>query len=161
MRFSGRNLRKAIVCSVVSLCVLPTLSSANTFNGFEGIWRGSGFLVTNEGERLKIKCKLVTTINNSGSRVSNLMNCVSTRKAMLVETKLRASDNKLEGRWKGAGNSGDITGVAQAGAIRLQYHGSTVPTTLLVSLENCFQTLKLAGELAGITELFVELKKRC
>lgn len=164
----GKNAVTRLLLSSLSLCLcLATFTgwtsspafaqpAGHVFAGLDGSWSGRGSVRFSDGKSEKIACRAYYNPKGAGTELGLAIRCASVSYKIEIRARLQNENGRLTGRWEERtfNASGEVTGQASRGNIKMDIAGGGLTGSMSVSTEGSRQAVSISTEgssLKGVT----------
>lgn len=148
------------VTGIVLLAVWGSAEAASAFAGLGGSWSGSGHIKLENGQREAIRCSANYVPRSGGNAMGLSLRCASASGRVELRASLEARGTRVSGTWeeRSYGVSGDVTGVASGGNLRLVFGGS-LSGAMLVTTSGNSQSISVRTDTTALQGVNVSLRR--
>ena len=135
------------------------LAQGGTFSGLAGSWSGSGQVRLETG-REAIRCAASYVQRGGGKALGLSLRCASPSGRVELRASLAARGSRVSGTWeeRSYGVSGDVSGVANGGNLRLVFRGS-LSGAMLVTTSGNSQSISVRTDTTALQGVNVSLRR--
>jgi len=137
-----------------------TAQAASAFTGLGGSWSGSGHIKLDSGQREAIRCSANYVTRSGGNAMGLSLRCASASGRVDLRANLEARGSRVTGTWeeRSYGVSGDVSGVANGGNLRLVFGGS-LSGAMLVTTSGNSQSISVRTDTTALQGVNVSLRR--
>lgn len=148
------------VLGAVLLAVSGSAQAASAFAGLGGSWSGSGHIKLENGQREAIRCSANYVPRSGGNAMGLSLRCASASGRVELRASLEARGSRVSGTWeeRSYGVSGDVSGVASGGNLRLVFGGS-LSGAMLVTTSGNSQSISVRTDTTALQGVNVSLRR--
>jgi hypothetical protein len=134
--------------------------AAGPFDGFEGVWTGSGTVTYASGTKESLSCR-VQYLQPGPTRLTQALRCASDSYNFQINASFDSVNGQLSGKWKELVNSiaGDVSGTVSSGRISGTLQGPTFVAQLRVVTTGDRQTVNIDATIEDIRAVAIEVRK--
>jgi hypothetical protein len=150
----------AAVLATVLLAVWGSAQAASAFAGLGGSWSGSGHIRLENGQREAIRCSANYVSRSGGNALGLSLRCASASGRVELRASLEARGGRVAGTWeeRSYGVSGEVSGVANGGNLRLVFGGS-LSGAMLVTTNGNSQSISVRTDTSALQGVNVSLRR--
>jgi hypothetical protein len=147
------------VLGSVLLAASGTAQAASAFSGLGGTWSGSGHIRLENGQREAIRCS-ANYVPRGGNGLGLALRCASPSGRVELRASLEARGGRVSGTWeeRSYGVSGNVSGVAAGGSLRLVFSGS-LSGAMLVTTSGNSQSISVRTDASALQGVNVSLRR--
>ncbi len=148
------------VLGTVLLAASGSAQAASAFAGLGGSWSGSGHIKLENGQREAIRCSANYVPRSGGNAMGLSLRCASASGRVELRASLEARGSRVSGTWeeRSYGVSGDVSGVASGGNLRLVFGGS-LSGAMLVTTSGNSQSISVRTDTTALQGVNVSLRR--
>jgi hypothetical protein len=148
------------VLGTVLLAASGSAQAASAFAGLGGSWSGSGHIKLENGQREAIRCSANYVPRSGGNAMGLSLRCASASGRVELRANLEARGTRVSGTWeeRSYGVSGDVSGIADGGNLRLRFGGS-LSGAMLVTTSGNSQSISVRTDTTALQGVNVSLRR--
>jgi hypothetical protein len=148
------------VLGIALLGAWGSAQAASAFTGLGGSWSGTGHIKLENGQREAIRCSANYVTRSGGNAMGLSLRCASASGRVELRASLEARGTRVTGTWeeRSYGVSGDISGVANGGNLRLTFGGS-LSGAMLVTTNGNSQSISVRTDTSALQGVNVSLRR--
>jgi hypothetical protein len=125
-------------------------AQSGVFASFAGSWSGSGQIRLEKGQREGIRCSAHYVPRSGGTGLGLSLRCASASGRVELRATLSASGGRVSGSWeeRSYNLSGQISGTASGGNLRLSFSGGGVSGSMTVTTTGGSQSISMRTDSA-------------
>ncbi len=158
-------LAASLAASTISTAVvseaLAQPASPNTFAELDGSWSGRGNVRFSDGKSERITCRAYYNPKSAGAELGLAIRCASVSYKIEIRASLLNENGRLTGRWEERtfNASGEVSGKASAGKIRMNIAGGGLTASMSVSTEGSRQAVSISTEGSNLKGVTINLSR--
>lgn len=135
--------------------------AASAFVWLSGWWTGSGHMRLENGAREAVGCRASYAPRRGGTALGLSLRCASASGRIELRARLTSRGRRVSGTWeeRSYGLSGNVSGTASDGRLRLRFDGS-LSGTLLVTASGRSQSISVRTDASALRAVSVRLRRR-
>jgi len=136
-------------------------SSSSPFEGFAGIWSGSGTIALSNGRTERLRCEAAYTVASAGSSLRQNLNCRSDSYVFELRTEVDYEGGRISGRWSETSRNlvGRISGQVRNRQIEAIAEGSGFSAVIEMSTSGRRQSVGIRSQGTELSRIAVELTR--
>lgn len=165
MQKSTYRRRAAAIAALVTTATLVVARPACALEGFArfaGDWRGTGFIMMEDGTREAIRCKAGYAVRPDGEALNIDMNCASDSYRVHILTQVIADGPEFSGSWQETTRQaqGTVTGrISVSGDLAANLHAMGVDIQLAAHTNGRQQAIKLRAQGTDVHNVTIDLHR--
>jgi hypothetical protein len=154
-----RPVAGAVLGSVL-LAASGSAETASAFTALGGAWSGSGQIRLEGGQREAIRCSANYAPRSGGTALGLSLRCASASGRIELRANLQSRGNRISGSWeeRSYNVSGDVSGIAASGNLRLLFSGS-LSGAMLVTTSGNSQSISVRTDASALQGVNVSLRR--
>jgi hypothetical protein len=148
------------VLGTMMLAAWGSAEAASAFGGLGGSWSGTGHIKLENGQREAVRCSANYVSRSGGNALGLSLRCASASGRVDLRASLEARGSRVTGTWeeRSYGVSGDVSGVANGGNLRLVFGGS-LSGAMLVTTSGNSQSISVRTDTSALQGVNVSLRR--
>ena len=132
--------------------------AASPFTGLSGSWSGGGHITLDNGKSEAIRCS--ASYAPRGAAMALSLRCASPSNRIELRASLVSNGGRLSGTWeeRSYNASGNVSGVATGGSLRLSISGS-LSGSMLVTTNGGSQSISVRADGSGFRGVNISLRR--
>jgi len=161
-RRHGSSKPIAVFASLVIAHLIFTTAAVamGPFNGYSGVWGGSGVVTYASGTNERLRCR-VQYFRKDEDNLQQALRCASDSYNFQINALFKHTDGVIRGRWEELvlEISGTLSGTAAAGRIDGTLHGLGFTADLIVTTTGNRQVVKIVTPDQEIRQVDIEVRR--
>jgi len=135
--------------------------SSKPFEGFAGVWSGSGTIALSNGRTERLRCEAVYSTASADISLRQNLSCRSDSYVFELRTEVEYEGGRISGRWSETSRNlvGRITGQAQDRRIEAVAEGPGFSARIEMSTSGRRQVVGIRSEGTELSRIVVELSR--
>jgi hypothetical protein len=136
-------------------------SASSPFEGFAGVWSGSGTIALSNGRTERLRCEAAYAVASAGSSLRQNLSCRSDNYVFELRTEVDYEGGRIAGRWSETSRNlvGRISGRAQNRRIDAVAEGSGFSAEIAMSTSGRRQAVGIRSQGTELSRIAVELTR--
>jgi hypothetical protein len=126
-----------------------------------GTWSGSGFIMTANGGRERLRCRATYAVGGDGMRLQQNLRCASDSYRFDVNGDVVSEGGALTGTWSETNRSlsGNVSGRVNGGQIQARIEGPGFSAGMAISTRGSRQSVTIQSPGHEVTQVSIDLAK--
>lgn len=136
-------------------------SSSNPFEGFAGVWSGSGTIALSNGRTERLRCEAVYAAASADISLRQNLSCRSDSYVFELRTEVEYEGGRISGRWSETSRSlvGRISGQARDRRVEAVAEGPGFSARIEMSTSGRRQVVSIRSQGTELSRIAVELTR--